>query len=677
MRIASVILRKSISTVILLLTAGMSYSQTNQKADSTKTYEIPELTVTEKQSVSEVRSTAPLQVLSANNLRKLNVLQVSDAVKHFSGVVIKDYGGVGGLKTVSVRGLGSTHTTVMYDGIPISDAQTGQIDIGRFSLDNVDMLSLINGQSDNIFQPARAFNSASVLNFRSNPPVFKKGKIIQGKATIKGGSFGFINPSIKLEGKVNNKLSATLSGEYMYSNGEYPFKLHYGNEKGDSTSVEKRKNTDVENFRIEGALFGNFSKKENAYLKVYYYQSERGLPGSIILYNVNQNATQRIWDKTFFVQGNYKYDFSKSFAFQANGKYNYTWLNHLNEGWIKTDNTYAQQEYYLSASLLYRAFKNMSFSLSTDGTVNSMKSDLIDFAYPTRYSLLTVLSAKYVNNKILATASVLNTTVKETVKFGNKANNHFRFSPYASLSYKPFKTQDLRLRVFYKNIFRLPTFNDLYYTNIGNYRLKPENTDQFNIGFTYASSFSKIIPFFSATMDGYHNNITDKIVAYPTKDLFVWTTLNLDKVSINGIDATMDITLQLHEKVGLNLGVTYTYQRALNTTEPDNPYTYKHQVPYTPRVCGSGKAGIETPWININYSLIWSGHRYSLPQNYVANRLEGYYDHSISASRDFDLPFGVFSANFEILNLTDKNYEVVRYFPMPGRAFRLTMSFAY
>ena len=109
-----------------------------QKVDTTHTYFIPEVTVSDIYQTHEVRSTAPLQLFSKEALKNLHALQVSDAVKHFAGVTVKDYGGIGGLKTVSIRSLGAQHTAVGYDGIAITDCQTGQIDIGRFSLDNVD-----------------------------------------------------------------------------------------------------------------------------------------------------------------------------------------------------------------------------------------------------------------------------------------------------------------------------------------------------------------------------------------------------------------------------------------------------------------------------------------------------------------------------------------------------------
>ena len=62
----------------------------------------------------------------------------------FAGANVKDYGGIGGLKTVSVRNIGAAHTAVSYDGVVVSNSQAGQIDIGRFSLDNVSTLFFSN-----------------------------------------------------------------------------------------------------------------------------------------------------------------------------------------------------------------------------------------------------------------------------------------------------------------------------------------------------------------------------------------------------------------------------------------------------------------------------------------------------------------------------------------------------
>lgn len=264
--------------VLFILVSALWYGSVSaqQIADS---LELPEIVIVEKTLDRELRSTAPMQVLTSKTIANLNALQLSDAVKFLSGVTVKDYGGIGGLKTISVRSLGAAHTGINYNGIQISDTQTGQIDIGRFSLDNIDNITLVSGQSDQIFMPARAFASASALNITSFAPKFDRNNKTNGKASLKGGSFGLVNPAFNINNEISDKLSATLSGEWMSAHGRYPYSLHYGEAGVDSSSVGKRENSDVNNLRLEGALYGTFSPSTDANLRLYYYQSKSRIAG--------------------------------------------------------------------------------------------------------------------------------------------------------------------------------------------------------------------------------------------------------------------------------------------------------------------------------------------------------------------------------------------------------------
>ncbi|MCI7729256.1 MAG: TonB-dependent receptor [Bacteroidales bacterium] len=639
--------------------------------DTADTKQLDEVEVTAKNAVKP--SSTPIQEFKQYRLKELNALQVSDAVKHFSGVIVKDYGGIGGLKTVSVRSLGAAHTAVAIDGIAMGNAQNGQIDIGRFSLDNVDVISLTNGQDDQIFQSARQVSAASVLNIKSTFPEFDN-KIVKGRVSFKGGSFGLLNPAATVAIKMSNKVAMTLSGEYLFANGRYPYVLEYGSE-GDSSSVELRQNTDVENIRAELALYGKDSVQDGN-VKAYFFQSKRGLPGATIFYNTANFSSQRITDRDIFVQGHYRRQLMPKLAFQLNAKYQYSFTHYLDPVYLgslgKEENFYHQQEGYLSAGLLYNVLSSLSFSLNTDGIISTLDADLQNFAYPIRYQWLTALSGKYVNDWVIASATALFTVVDEEVRSGTASKGYFRVNPFVSATFKPFRKINLRFRVFYKNIFRLPTFNDLYYGRVGNINLKPESTNQYNVGITYKAYLADFLPKVELSCDVYHNSVRDKIVAYPTKNIYTWTMLNYGKVSINGIDFTGEVSLKPHSKVMILLGASYTYNRALNVTDP-NSSDYKHQIPYTPRISGSGRASLQTPWFDINYSLIWSGHRYAVNQNYAENRVEGFFDHSISASHDFLIKQHVLGINLECLNLTNKNYAVVRYFPMPGRSWRATV----
>lgn len=156
---------------------------------------------------------------------------------------------------------------------------------------------------------------------------------------------------------------------------------------------------------------------------------------------------------------------------------------------------------------------------------------------------------------------------------------------------------------------------------------------------------------------------------------------NLGNVEIKGIDVTGSLSLQPWEKIRINLSGNYTYQRALDVTSSDltseEGRTYKHQIAYTPRVSGSGQAGIETPWINLSYSFLFSGKRYAQGENIAENRLNSYSDHSVSASRNFNILKTNTSISVEVLNIADNNYEIVKSFPMPGRSVRATINIKY
>lgn len=635
---------------------------------------LPEVVITEKTKDRELRSTTPIQVLSKNTIQNLNALQLSDAVKHFSGVAIKDYGGIGGLKTISVRGLGSSHTGINYNGLPVSDVQSGQIDIGRFSLDNVESITLNSGQNDNIFLPAKSFSSASELNINTNTPEFSNNNKINGKFSTKGGSFGLFNPAIKANLKLSDNLAASFSSEVTLANGKYPYTLYYGEAGADSSSVERRDNSDVKNIRLETSLYAEFSPKSKGNINLYYYESERGLPGATIFYNTEGFSKQRLWDNTFFTQGHFEHNFSRKLMFQVNTKYNRGYLKYYDPTYLgsdgKIEDVFTQNEVYASTTALYRALENISFSLSSDVTNANMHSNRKSFATPSRFTTQTVIAAKWVSEHILATSSLLYTKTFESVKNGKAAENRSKLTPHISISTKPFTESDLRFRAFYKSSFRLPTFNDLYYPLVGYRDLQPEDAHQFNLGMTYGKSNTTF------SVDAYHNRVNNKIIAYPSGNLHQWTMLNMGKVHINGIDLSAESTIKVTHNIPLLLGVSYTFQQAIDKTDP-NKSTWNHQIPYTPRHSGSSRVLFQLPWLNISYTLIWSGERYSNAYNSNEFRVKGYADHSVSLSKSIKTGNSSLDLGFEVLNLADKNYQVILNYPMPGRSYRWNISYNF
>ena len=92
----------------------------------------------------------------------------------------------------------------------------------------------------------------------------------------------------------------------------------------------------------------------------------------------------------------------------------------------------------------------------------------------------------------------------------------------------------------------MPTFNDLYYAEMGNARLRPENTNQYDVGINLEDTPDGRgwLRAYGLRMDAYYNTGADKIIAYPKGQQFRWTMLNLGRVHIWGADVLLSTILQ-------------------------------------------------------------------------------------------------------------------------------------
>lgn len=627
--------------------------------------------ITASAKPSATKQSAPLQVMAKSDFEKLGIKELHQAVKTFSGVQIKDYGGIGGVKTVSVRSMGSQHTAISYDGVTISNAQSGQVDIGRFNLDNVEYITLSIGQQDDIFQSARMFASAGVLNIRTARPLFDGKKVNVGGA-VNIASFNTWNPSLYWQQKLSGRWALAVNADWLSSDGEYPFTLV----NGTVVTKEKRLNSDVNTIRAEANIYGDLAKGGQLSFKGNWMSSQRGLPGSVVLYN--NDARERLWDEAAFVQGHYRKSFGTRWEMQGQMKYNYAWNKYRDEkeyypGGEKVD-YYTQREMYGSASVKYAPVGNLQVVLSQDLFRNDLDASYANFAYPVRFTSLTALAAKYSDRRFAATASLLSTFITENVRNGSAAEDRFRFSPAVSVSYKLFEERNIRVRASYQDMFRIPTFNDLYYSEVGNKMLAPEIARQFNVGVTWREGFSGIVDEVSLQADGYYNKVKDKIVAIPT--LFVWKMMNLGKVDIWGTDINAGASLSFGAGMRLKLQGNWSYQYAIDVTSAKDK-NFRHQIPYTPRHSGSFSASLTSRWVNVGYLLSAVGERYALPQNTSSNRIGGYVEHSASLGRNFEMERCSIAVQLECQNFTDVQYEVIQYYPMPARSYRFTIKITY
>ena len=663
-------MKRLFAIAMLGVVAGSAFAN-GETQDSVRVHHIQEVVVTSR-LIS--RETIPSQTLGGEELKKLNSLSVADALRYFSGLQLKDYGGVGGIKTVNIRSMGTNHLGIFYDGIELGNAQNGQIDLGQFSLDNVEEISLYNGQRSAIFQPASDFGNAGSVYIRTKAPRFMMGRRYNLLVRAKYGSSDTFRFSSLWEQKLSEHISSSLSTSVLTSSGRYKFRYRRVTEDNtvayDTTAV--RHNGDIWAFRIEENVRGGIA---DGYwnVKAYTYHSERGIPGAIV--NNVWRRGERQWDHNTFGQAVFQKSFGDKFSTKALAKYAYYVTRYVNndETQIHVDNTYRQQEMYFSTSNVYEILSKWSVSMSYDFKWNKLNANMVDFAFPHRYSNFVSLATALTLSRIQAQASLVEQVVKDHVKYGASSSSRSTLTPAFFVNVYPFESKLLAVRAFAKKSFRMPTFNDLYYADMGNSKLNPESALQYDLGFVLNKDWKQgIVDHFRLQVDGYYNTVHDKIVAYPKGQQFRWTMLNLGKVHIKGVDAMAEVGLEPAKDWKVTARLQYTYQDARDVTDPNTSY-YKDQIPYIPWHSGAAILGLSWRELDLAYSFIYSGERYSQQENILYNHLQPWYTHDMSVVYHARR----WSARLDVNNIFSQDYDVILNYPMPKRNYMLTLEYNF
>jgi len=461
------------------------------------------------------------------------------------------------------------------------------------------------------------------------------------------------------------------------ANGQYKYKV-----KGDGSDTSStRTNADITAEEADGALYWAKSDSNKFNLHINYYNSDRGLPGAVIFYNPVSN--QRLWNRDFFVQSGYEHLWQNSLHLLINAKFSqdytrYTDPDVLNgEGGV--DDHYNQYEFYQSAALSYHLTTTWEISYASDAAlsslnaVNSTPSGFVSNMFsPGRFTLLNVLASNFTSGKWRLQGNVLNTYIKEWVKTGSAKPSRTNFSPTLMATYQPFHSPDLQLRAFYKDIFRNPTFDEQYYFSVnGSRNLKPEFAKQYDLGITYRKALNAFLDYVTLTVDGYYNNVTDKIVALPNENPAISSIVNLGKVDITGVDVGLKTQTKLNEGWRGSLSVNYTYQDAIDVTNPASSY-YRQQIPYTPKNTLALNGGVDYKYWGLYYNQVLSSSRYYLSNNDPENLVDGYSVSDVSLIYKFLTASKDAVLSLHLDNLFNENYVIVRSFPMPGRSILLS-----
>ncbi len=581
--------------------------------------------------------------VTEQQLRELRPLQISDALQRVPGLFIREYGGVGGLKSVSMRGGSAAQSLILLDGMAWNSAQNGQIDLQTIPAAFVREISVERGGLGAIYG-ANAMTGAVRLDLT----VPRQGLSMM----VDGGSFDTWRSGVS--GGVSSGLWSVGGGVDAYgSAGSFPYQIDHNGEVVDVN----RANADVRTLsgiaRIE--YQGAFRTSVTAMART----GDRGVPGAVVENAVTQQRA-RMADSDVMLQVR-----SKIVPIAHAPVWIDAGLRLLEQHYTDPDATIAgpagiDAQYDLRDAVvaLHGQYLERASDWSTHYRVEGGYVDL-------RGTSLQPGVGERVVRRHLGARVESDLGLSEVVRI----QGALRVDTYSDagtaftglLGARMRTSEQFSMSASLGTGFRPPSFNELYFLNYGTSDLRPEHSVTLGVDAEW-----KPLSWITWNVSAYGNRFTDLIVSVPLSPV-VTSARNVGAAQGVG----MEWTLTAQVLPALMASWTYTLQELRDAT--GRAGLDGTRIPYVP----VEMIGVQTTWrpgvwrLTADYQ--YTSHRYAQAGSEYTSLLAPY--HLLGAA--VAVAVAGQSVNGDVMlrvdNLLDAPYQVVRGFPMPGRQVRLSV----
>ena len=636
--------------ISICLFAG--YLSADEKRDTT-VYTSPQLSVMADKVIPEKDLLfSSYSRITKSDINLINPRLITDVLSGETGLFIKDYGGMGGLKTISIRGTNSQQTLVMIEGMKLSSAQNNIFDLSILPASVVENIDIVRGGASGIFG-ANSIGGAVNLNIDCDPHQTLK-------ARVSYGSFGEFGLNISEAVHFTNT-ALVVDYDHLYSKGDYSFTSNqYGEDK-----LFNRTNGDI---RTDNVILRYFNESGDWNFKAIsmYGETERGLPGAVIQgyitdskarltdnnFNLLLKANCEIGDNKLLSFGlltalttQQYYDPTSVFALKGD-----TSLNYKNNS-IQFILNYSEQ------------LQNMHWGINFEAGYADLKGDMLQpevgrFVKRDNFavSLRTGYDALTTNEFYLKTLAV----IRADFYSGLTPN----YSPMMNILIGSERIP-VQLKAQVSGNFRIPSFNEMYYLNYGTSNLRPEKSISYNLSLEYFP-INKTKFVFSA----YTINTKDMIVSMPISPILM-SARNMAKVLNRGFEFSANTQI-IDELFSLNINYVLQFTSDNDLTSA----SFGKQLPYVPKEMLNMNALISKYDFTFRINESYTGFTFALPGESYYSLIHSYWLTNVSLSRKISLNGMVFNLRIEAINLFNKQYNVILNYPMAGRQLRATLNFA-
>ncbi len=602
-----------------------------QNADTT--LQIPEILVTDSRlPLSGIGS--KLERFDSLTLHSFRNTNLAEALLLNSQAYIRSYGPAR-LATSAVRGAASVHTAVVWNGFNLQSPILGLTDLALFPINFIDVVRVEYGGGTALWGNGAL---GGVVHLNSDP-LFGRGW--DGSLQSSLGSFGLFANSAQV-GFSNKKFHTSTRFFQLSAKNDFS----YQDLNGETKDLA---NSSVRQMGILHEDFFRLSANQQLSIRIWWQESERELPPSLVFNNPDASQEDRIlrlaadWKRI----GNKVSWFARIGAFREQLNYDDPdpAFPYFSEDVFWTAISEAEGKWYLN--------RNQEVNFGINNTWTEVNSPTLPGLK--RQNRTALFAAYHFSNNAKTLRTVL--SARQEVVDGDA----IPFVPSLGIEFDLSKA--FRLKAAASRNYRLPTFGDLYSSFGSDPNLKPESGWSEELGIMYhkTSDIWRI----ELTVTGFNRNTKNRIVYLPDSTGFVFTPRNVLEVHSRGIENLLEIGFRRGHSQFILVG-KYDFIKSTNEkVAPESTASLGKQLVYIPQQKGLAQLIWRCPGWEVAYRHNFVGKVFTSESN--IRELPAFSLGDVSVSKTFQVHQWQLQVFGKVHNLWDEHYQMVEFYPMPGR----------
>ncbi len=252
------ILNKNYFLIIFLL-AGQVFlrSQERMRTDSIPTENLEEVVVTATRTLRQLSSLPlPVTLISRRQLQQTGVIRLDEILDEQTGILMTPDATIGGGEGVQIQGISSDYIMVLIDGVPVVGRSSGNLDLSRLAIGNIQQVEIVKGPSSSLFGSEAL---GGVINIITEKP---DSEDISGQVSHRSATFNNQNTSVNLNQR-RGKLGYSLFADRLSTDGYDLAPLQ------DGQTINP-----FYNYTINGRVFLEASEKWDIFASARYFFQE-------------------------------------------------------------------------------------------------------------------------------------------------------------------------------------------------------------------------------------------------------------------------------------------------------------------------------------------------------------------------------------------------------------------